>query len=149
MSGKLKRPSPAFVIALVALFVALSGTAVAAGVVPLAKRALMADNATKLQGQTAAKLVQQASQAPGPASSASGLISQKTASDSVGPKTVKTVIVSCDGGKKVVGAGWSSDGGAVFDIGNRPTGDGTWSFDLMNLDDAQASNVSVYIVCVG
>jgi len=35
-----KRPSPALVVALLALFVSLSGTAVAAGVVPLAKRAL-------------------------------------------------------------------------------------------------------------
>ena len=41
-------PSPALVIAVLALFVALSGTAVAAGIVPLAKRALVADNAKKL-----------------------------------------------------------------------------------------------------
>ena len=37
---KLRKPSPAMIIALVALFVALSGSAVAAGIVPLAKRAL-------------------------------------------------------------------------------------------------------------
>jgi len=46
-------PSPALVIAVLALFVALSGTAVAAGVVPLAKRALVADNAKKLNGLSA------------------------------------------------------------------------------------------------
>ena len=57
-----KRPSPALVVALLALFVSLSGTAVAAGVVPLAKRALtadkakVADNAKKLEGQTAAAI---------------------------------------------------------------------------------------------
>src|SRR5262249_13982399 len=45
-------PSPALVIALLALFVALSGTAVAAGIVPLAKRALVSDNAKKLNGAT-------------------------------------------------------------------------------------------------
>jgi hypothetical protein len=50
------------VIALLALFGALSGTAVAAGVVPLAKRALsadkakVADNARKLGGKTPAQL---------------------------------------------------------------------------------------------
>ena len=55
MNGR-KRPSPALVVAVLALFVSLSGTAVAAGVVPLAKRALSADNAKKLEGQTAAAI---------------------------------------------------------------------------------------------
>ena len=50
-----KRPSPAFVIAMIALFVALGGTAgaVVTATVPLAKRALVADNAKKLNGVTA------------------------------------------------------------------------------------------------
>jgi len=46
---------PAFVLALIALFVALSGGAVAAGIVPLAKHALTAGtaaNALKLGGKT-------------------------------------------------------------------------------------------------
>jgi hypothetical protein len=57
-----RRPSPALVVAVLALLVALSGTAVAAGVVPLAKRALTADkaklanNAKKLGGLTATQL---------------------------------------------------------------------------------------------
>ena len=60
---RIGRPSPAMVVALLALFVALSGTAVAAGVVPLAKHALTANTATtaitaknalKLGGLTAA-----------------------------------------------------------------------------------------------
>ena len=57
IKGRIPRPSPALVLAVVALFVALSGTAVAAGVVPLAKRALVADNAKKLQGKTTAQIV--------------------------------------------------------------------------------------------
>jgi hypothetical protein len=50
----IKRPSPALVVAIIALFVALGGTAgaVVAAAVPLAKRALVADNAKKLGGQT-------------------------------------------------------------------------------------------------
>jgi hypothetical protein len=63
-----RRPSPALVVAVLALFVALSGTAVASGVVPLAKRAFTADKAKmadkakvantakKLGGLTAAQL---------------------------------------------------------------------------------------------
>jgi hypothetical protein len=54
MVRRIRRPSPALVVAMLALLVSLSGTAVAAGVVPLAKRALTADNAKKLGGQSAA-----------------------------------------------------------------------------------------------
>ena len=50
MNGR-KRPSPALVIAVLALFVSLSGTAVAAGVVPLAKRALSADKAKQADNE--------------------------------------------------------------------------------------------------
>ncbi len=57
MHRKLRLPSPAMAVALAALFVALSGTAVAAGVPALAKRALVADNAKKLGGQTPAALL--------------------------------------------------------------------------------------------
>ena len=65
MNGR-RVPSPALVIALAALFVSLGGTAVAAGVVPLAKRALVADNAKKLGGQTPAQLTAAAAKQPGP-----------------------------------------------------------------------------------
>ena len=58
MSRKLHLPSPAMAVALAALFIALSGTAVAAGVPALAKRALVADNAKKLGGQTPAALLE-------------------------------------------------------------------------------------------
>ena len=54
--SKIRLPSPAMIVALLALFVALGGTAVAAGVVPVAKRALVADNAKKLNGLTAAQI---------------------------------------------------------------------------------------------
>jgi hypothetical protein len=66
------------IVALLALFVALSGTAVAAGVVPLAKRALTADNAKKLNGFTATQIATVGALAgaklPSPASTAAGLI---------------------------------------------------------------------------
>src|SRR5262245_14822870 len=96
---RIPRPSAALVVASLALTVALSGTAVAAGVVPLAKRALNADNAKhalvsdtakKLGPQSSAALVQQAAsqaatqaatqagETPGPASTAAGLVVVKT-----------------------------------------------------------------------
>ena len=68
LGSRFKRPTPAFVVAMIALFVALGGTAGAGATatVPLAKRALVADkaktaliaeNAKKLGGQTSAKVV--------------------------------------------------------------------------------------------
>jgi hypothetical protein len=62
---KMRRPSPALVVATVALFVALGGTAgaVVTAAVPLAKRALVADNAKKVGGLTAVQLGSAAAQA--------------------------------------------------------------------------------------
>jgi hypothetical protein len=58
MNKRLHGPSGTFLVALIALFVALGGTAGAvATVVPaLAKRALIADNAKKLNGFTASQI---------------------------------------------------------------------------------------------
>src|SRR4029077_21047090 len=66
---KFKLSGPAFVLALIALFVALSGGAVAAGIVPLARHAITAGtagNALKLGGKTRAQLAQRFRGAPGP-----------------------------------------------------------------------------------
>lgn len=62
--GRLRRPSPALVIGMAALLLALGGTAgaVATQTVPLAKRALVADNAKKLGGQTSAQLISRAAE---------------------------------------------------------------------------------------
>lgn len=95
-----KNLSPALVVALVALFVSLGGTAVAAAVVPLAKRALMADrakqadvatNARRLGGKTAAQIAAQsrgargAQGAQGPAGPA-GPLGPKGDAGSAGPQ---------------------------------------------------------------
>ena len=56
---KLKLGGPAFLLAMIALFVALSGVAVAAGIVPLARHAITAGTATnalKLGGKTPAQI---------------------------------------------------------------------------------------------
>jgi hypothetical protein len=147
-----KRPSPALVVALLALFISLSGTAVAAGVVPLAKRALtadkakVADNAKKLEGQAAAALLRKAAQTPGPASSAAGLVSIKQAADSVAPKSGREIVIGCDGGKKVVSGGYASDAAIGFD--SRPISDTAWSMYVLNPGDA-AAPVTLYAVCIG
>ena len=174
---RFKRPSPALVVAMVALFVALGGTAgaVVAQAVPLAKRALVADkakfattaktalvaeNAKKLGGQTSSQIVQQAtsqavtqavtqaSQAPGPASTAAAIVSIKTASASIGPGIAAPYAVACDAGQKVMGGGFSSDGPLIIIIESRPLNDTTWQIGLLNLDSSAGYSVTVYATCI-
>jgi hypothetical protein len=146
MNGR-KGPSPALVIAVLALFVSLTGTAVAAGVVPLAKRALSADNAKKLGGQTAAAIVVKAAQTPGPSSSAAGLVAVKQAGDALTAKSGREFMIACDGGKKVISGGFASDGDVIaFD--SRPMSDVAWGMYLANGGDGNA-NVTLYAVCIG
>ena len=109
MNGK-RMPSPALVLSVAALFVSLSGTAIAAGVVPLAKRALVADNAMKIGGQTPAAIQTAAARQPGPASSAAGLVTIKTAPWSMAPDGHSDTAVMCDAGQKAIGGGYDDHG---------------------------------------
>src|SRR3954447_8001041 len=108
MFRHIPRPSPALVVASLALAVSLSGTAVAAGVVPLAKRSLSADNAKKLQGETKAQIAAAAAALPGPASSAAALISVKSAPWSLAAGQGADITVACDGGQKAVSGGFDN-----------------------------------------
>src|SRR5512134_2565008 len=113
----MKRPSAALVVAMIALFVALGGTAgaVVTAAVPLAKRALVADNAKKLNGLTANQIGTAAAAAgaaasatvPGPASTASGLVATKTVSFSLGAGAEGPFTATCDSGSKAVGGGFT------------------------------------------
>ena len=103
-----QRPSPAMVVALIALFVALGGTAgaVTYAAVPLAKRALSADvakDAKKLEGQKAAEIVAEAAAVPGPASTAAGLLTWKTTIIKLAPNEHDTFVIQCDSGVIVSG----------------------------------------------
>ena len=138
-----RKPSPAMVVALVALFVALSGTAVAAGVPALAKRALVADNAKKLGGQTAA----QVAATPGPASTAASLVSTKTGAFNLAASAAGSFSLSCDAGQKTLGGGFTS---AQFVLSADPTisADGaTWTVLLLNFGTTPASG-SYYVLCL-
>ena len=122
MNLRMKRPSPAFVVAMVALFVALGGTAgaVVTAAVPLAKRALVADNAKKLGGQTAPQIAAQGAKAavtlspPGAreASTAVGLVSTKTQAAQLGAGGAQLFKVACDTGQKVLSGGYVADNAA-------------------------------------
>jgi hypothetical protein len=162
---RLKLPSPAMTVALVALFVALSGTAFAVGnvIVPharfadraktanTAKVATTAKNALKLNGQTSAALVSQAvsqaSAAPGPASTAASLVSTKTAPFSIAVGALANASVSCDTGQKALGGGFSSPQ-LLFSFSSSLSADGaTWTVQLLNVDVTTATG-TVYAACL-
>ena len=152
MRKKISKPSPAFVVALAALFVALGGTAgaVVNAAVPLARRALVADNAKKLGGKAetdvVAEAVDQAAQRPGPASTAGGLVAVKTSSATIAAQAGGEFAVSCDSGKKIISGGFSTNG-SVFSLDTRPTSDVTWSTYLVNAGNGTAT-ITLYAVCL-
>ena len=158
MEGMLrKRPSPALVVAMVALFVALGGTAgaVVTAAVPLAKRALVSDNSKKLNGFTANQNASVAVQVavkespPGarPAASASGLVTIKTGTASLAADGGGEFSVACDAGQKAVGGGFSSDG-SVYNFDSYPGSDGAWKLYLANGSTTEAANITLYASCV-
>ena len=157
MNGlKMRRPTPALVVGMIALFVALGGTAgaVVTAAVPLAKRALVADNAKKLGGQTSAQIVSaaatQAGQAPGPASTAAGLVTTKSAAFSVSPQQEQIVTATCDAGSKAVGGGFNNPSSAlVLSAGSFATADGAgWTEDLINISSSSPGSGTVTVQCL-
>ncbi|HET7856976.1 MAG TPA: hypothetical protein VFL41_11010 [Gaiellaceae bacterium] len=158
---KLHRPSPALVVALVALFVSLSGTAVAAGV-PLAKRALFANNAGKLQGKTARQIeelpgpattlngfsAEDIARQPSPASTASSLVSSGSAPFALAPSEEKDFSAQCPSFAKAVSGGFTTPDD-VLATDTRPTADGAgWTLFLINLSASQSATGNVQVVCL-
>jgi hypothetical protein len=142
MHSKSHLPSPALVVAVIALFVSLGGTAVAAGVVPLAKRALNADNSGKLQKKTVAQIAA----LPGPASTIAGLVAKKTGTASLAADEGKDVTVACDSGR-VISGGFTTSG-PVIAMDSYASGDNTWTMYLWNLDEQKGAEVTVHAICV-
>lgn len=148
---RISRPSPALAVAVVALFVALSGTAWAVGsaIVPLAKRALVADNAKKLNGQAPAALVSQAAQQPGPASTAAGLVVVKTIPYALAPKQQNDYTVQCDAGEKAISGGLNETAGTAVPFDTRPGADGaSWQIYLANFNETTPASGTVQAVCL-
>jgi hypothetical protein len=148
---RISRPSPALGVAVLALFVALSGTAWAVGnaIVPLAKRALVADNARKLNGQAPAALVAKAAQQPGPASTAAGLVVVKSVAYSLAPNQQNDFTIPCDAGTKAISGGVNELSGTAVPFDTRPSADGaSWQIYLANFNDTTPAGGTVEAVCL-
>jgi hypothetical protein len=159
MNLRMKRPSAALVVAMVALFVALGGTAgaVVTAAVPLAKRALVADNAKKLGGQTAAQIAAQGAKAAvalspagaREASTAAGLVTTKTAPWSLGGGQGGDFAAACDAGQKAIGGGYDNPSGDALALDTRPGSDGaSWRVFIVNLSASAGASGNVYVLCL-
>jgi hypothetical protein len=146
MKEWVKTPSPALVVAVIALFVALGGTAgaVVSQVVP---RARVADNAKKLGGKTLSQVVAQAASAPGPASTAAGTVSVKTTNTTMAADAQGEFTIACDAGQKVAGGGFASDGD-VFSLDSHPSNDSTWRLYLINGNPTAGAQVALFATCI-
>jgi hypothetical protein len=163
---------PAFVLALVALFVALGEGAVAAGIVPLARHAITArtaSNALKLGGKTPKQLKTSLRGLRGPAgptgatgpqgAAGSAQVSVHTQtfslSESGSDGDSATVTATCGSGQKAVGGGYLTDGqtgplGGVLGFESGPTAaDDGWTASLDNIDGSAGHTGTVYAVCFG
>jgi hypothetical protein len=144
----IRGPSPALAVALIALFVSLSGTAVAAS--PIVKRALFADNAAKLKGKTPGQLIQRAAELPGPASTVAGLVTIKAGTWSANPDEEGDFTVACDPGQKAIGGGWEDPTGFAHAWDSRPTPDGLgWkTYVTVSAQAPSAQSGALYAVCL-
>jgi len=157
-------PSPATAIAVLALIVALTGTAYAANVVPLAKRALVADNAKKLKQKTPAQIAAMPGPAtslngqtadaiagtPGPASTIAALVVVKTQAVTIPTFDFVDSTIACDAGQKAIAGGFEAPdaAGTVFSFDTRPSADGAaWKIRLGSSVGEDVSG-KVYAICV-
>ena len=151
-------PQPALTVACLALGIALSGSAVAAGIVADARHAKRADIATralsadKLQGRTAVQIAtagaQAGAQLPGPASTARSLDVLETGpAGQISAGATQTFVISCDEGAKVMGGGFSADGPMLV-LRSYPSSDATWSVELANTDAKATHSVNLYATCL-
>jgi hypothetical protein len=163
---KLRKPSPAMVVAMIALFAALTGGAIAAqqAIPPLAKnathaknadhakladRATSAANALKVGGKTAAQIVASVP-APPPVSSVASLASSVPVNYSLNVQAEQNVTATCPAGSKAMGGGFTNPTAAlVLSAGSAPTADGAgWTEDLINLSSTTAASGQVFVTCL-
>jgi hypothetical protein len=131
------------IVALLALFVALSGTAVAAGIVPLAKRALVADNAKKLNGVTLKQVV------GGIATAAPALVSVQTQPWSLNAGGGNDFSVACASGAKAIAGGYENPTGDAIALDTRPSSDQTaWKIFLQNISTGAGASGTLYAICL-
>jgi hypothetical protein len=172
------RITPSLVISMLALFVTLAGTGVAADIVPLAKKALTANkakvadvakNAQRLNGETAAQIAD----TPGPATDAATLNGKTAAQIAATPGPASGLSASlftvrqdsfelsqegkdarsdahCAAGEKAIAGGWAIQEGLASVTRDSPLPDGSgWQFRIFAESGNNLPAIGlVYAICV-
>jgi hypothetical protein len=113
-------------------------------VVALARRALVAENAKKLNGQTVRKVAN----IPGPASTAAGIVTTRTKPVLITANSPGTFFtIDCNPDEKIISAGYSSNAAVLNLVLYHPTTERTWRMGFANLDDKTATT-TLYAVCI-
>lgn len=141
----MRKPTPEFAVAVLALFVALAGTAnaVVDAAVPLARRALVAENAKKLNGKTAREIANTL----GPASTAAGVVSTRTKAILITPGPGNTFTIDCNPNEKVIGAGYASNAAVLNLVFSYPVSERSWRMGFANVDNKTATT-TLYAICI-
>jgi hypothetical protein len=169
MRMRIRRPSPALVIAVIALFVALSGTGLASTIVKealhakKADRAKLATNSLKLNNQTVAQVAaipgpatslggltaEQIEAAPGPANAISGLLTVRSVGwSNPSDKQGTDWFAKCQPGEKAIAGGWDEIQGNARFTYNRPTPDDTaWWVHTFTAENTAPASGSIWVVC--
>lgn len=137
-----RRLTPSMAVALIALFFALGGigTAATTAIVPLAKRALSADNAKKLERKSLGEVAGM----PGPATATT-----KTAALTLAPSQVGYFTISCDSGQAAISGGYAYTGDVVvLALDTHPLDAVTWRIFLANTSTTTGVSVTLYVVCL-
>lgn len=152
-----KRTSPSLGVAVIALFFALGGGAgaVITEAVPLAKRALQADNAKRVGGQTASQVAGRGTKAalalspPGarPASAIADLIFVATLTGTV-PAGVDHIFYPAPSEcARALGGGVSESSAPITVLQSHPYAVGLWEVVVRNPDPNAAVSVTAYAMC--
>ena len=110
---------------------------------PLARRALVAENAKKLNGQTARGVAN----IPGPTSTAAGVISTRTKAVVISPGSADYFTIDCDPNEKVIAGGYSSTAYVLNLVLSHPLSERTWRMGFANFDDKVAT-ATLYATCI-
>ena len=154
-----KRLSAALVVSMIALFVALGGTAgaVVTAAVPLAKLgALVADNAKSRRSDCGADrgagskgCCDAVSRGGSRGEHGGGARDTKTqVSAQLGAGAGQAFQLVCDTGQKVLSGGFVADNAVIIAVANAPVSDTTWGIGLLNLDSSAPANVNLYAICL-
>jgi hypothetical protein len=151
------RPSPAIVVAVVALVAALAGTAVAAD--PLATTSVSKKKTKKIAKKQANKAVDAFAAATFPIGGAElATIEERTASETLAPLAdplnPETATANCQTGERVISGGWTTeleqvgtDARVALPFEDRRSDNG-WQASAINLSSTLTNELTAHAYCL-